>query len=350
MGDGSAYDAVVVVSFGGPEGPDEVRPFLERVTAGRGVPAARLDAVAEHYHRFGGVSPINGHNRALVAALGPELAGHGIELPVYWGNRNWHPLLADTLAQMRDDGVRRALALVTSAFGSYSGCRQYLEDIERARAEIGAGAPVVDKLRLFYNHPGFVAAVADGLSATVRDAAAEGGAEPSVLFTAHSIPESMAASSPYEHQLRTAAGLVAEASGVDRWELVYQSRSGSPAQPWLGPDILERLRASEPGRAIVACPVGFVADHMEVVYDLDTEAAGLAAELGIAWRRAPTAGTHPRFVSMVRELIQERLDPTAPRAALGPDGPWPDHCPAGCCPPPPRPAGPAGDRTVGAAR
>ncbi|HET9070959.1 MAG TPA: ferrochelatase [Acidimicrobiales bacterium] len=317
-------DALLVLSFGGPEGPDEVLPFLENVLRGRNVPEERMLAVAEHYHHFGGVSPINAHNRALVAAVRDDLAGAGIDLPVYWGNRNWHPLLADTVAAMRADGVRRAAVFVTSAFGSWSGCRQYREDLGRAGA--APGDPRLDKLRLYYDHPGFVEAVADGLAATLADA---GPAQ--VWFSAHSIPLSMAATAPYEDQLRTAARLVAERCGLDDWQLVYQSRSGAPGQPWLGPDVTGRLRDSRPGDTVVVCPIGFVSDHMEVVYDLDTEAAAVAAERGVRFLRSPTAGTHPAFVTMVRELLVERLDPAAPRRALGPDGPWPDECPAGCC-------------------
>jgi ferrochelatase len=355
----SEYDAVIVVSFGGPEGPDEVMPFLGNVLRGRNVPKERMLRVAEHYYRFGGISPINEQNRALISAVETELADHGHNLPVYFGNRNWDPMLADTIATMRDDGVTRALAFVTSAYGSYSGCRQYRDDIEGARAEVGPDAPHVDKLRLFYNHPGFVAAIAAGLRAPLAAA----GPAPLVLFSAHSIPTSMAAGSPYEEHLRTTASLVAAACGVEEWELVYQSRSGPPTQPWLGPDVLDRLRSFAAERSpaavgppdahrspgvdgpadadrfpgVVICPIGFVSDHMEVVYDLDTEAAELAGELDLRLFRAPTAGTHPAFVSMIRELVEERVDPALPRLALGPNPPWGDHCPLGCCPAPVRP-------------
>jgi protoporphyrin/coproporphyrin ferrochelatase len=345
----AGYDAVIVVSFGGPEGPDEVLPFLENVLRGRSVPRERMLAVAEHYQRFGGVSPINEHNRALVAALDQELSAHGHHLRVYFGNRNWHPLLADTVATMRADGVRRALAFVTSAFGSYSGCRQYLEDIERARQQVGPGAPKIDKLRLFYNHPAFVSAVADGLAATLAAA----GPDPLLLFTAHSIPTAMAAAAPYEAQLREAAGLVVSLAGggsalspaggasgpAGLWELVFQSRSGPPTQPWLEPDLLDRLRRHAAGSSpatVVVCPIGFVSDHMEVVYDLDIEAADLARSLDLTLLRAPTAGTHPAFVTMVRQLVDERLDPALPRLALGSQPAWGDQCPAGCCPRPAR--------------
>ena len=329
----TAYDALLVLSFGGPEGPEEVMPFLGNVLRGRNVPTERMLAVGEHYQRFGGVSPINGQNRALIAALEADLAAHDLELPVYWGNRNWSPMLADTVAQMRDDGIGRAAVFVTSAFGSYSGCRQYREDLERARQAVGPDAPELDKLRLYYNHPGFIDAVADGL----RPVLAGAGLDPLVLFSAHSIPRSMADTSPYEHQLGVAAAAVAEASGVGRFELVYQSRSGPPTQPWLEPDVCDRLRAhTDHSRSVVVCPIGFVSDHMEVLYDLDTEAAEVAGEEGITLLRAPTAGTHPSFVAMIRELYLERVSAVA-RRAVGADGTWGDDCPLGCCQGPARP-------------
>jgi protoporphyrin/coproporphyrin ferrochelatase len=327
----AGYDAILLLSFGGPEGPEDVIPFLGNVLAGRDVPPERMEAVAAHYRRFGGVSPINGQNRALIAALEAELAAHGPDLPVYWGNRNWHPLLTDTVRRMTADGVGRALVFVTSAFGSYSGCRQYREDLAAARAAVGAGAPELDKLRLYWNHPGFIEPVADGLGSTLAGV----GGDPLVLFSAHSIPAAMSDGAPYLGQLQAAADLVARRCGVTGWELVFQSRSGPPHQPWLGPDVCDRLRAlPEPSRPVVVCPIGFVSDHMEVVYDLDTAAAGVASDLGIDFRRAPTVGTNPRFVRMIRELIGERLDATQPRLALGDLGPWPDACPVGCCPAP----------------
>src|SRR5436190_1723688 len=253
------YDGLLVVSLGGPEGPDDVLPFLENVTRGRSVPPERLQAVARNYERYGGVSPLNAESRLLVDAVERELAGR---LPVYWGNRNWHPLLADTVRQMRADGVTRALAFVTSAFGSYSSCRQYIEDIERARLDVGDGAPVVDKLRLFYNHPMFIEAVADRASSALSSVP-----DARLLFTAHSIPSSMAAVAPYESQLLEAAALVAaRLPGSPSWELVYQSRSGPPSQPWLGPDIVARIGElqAEGVQAVVVSPLGFVSDHMEV--------------------------------------------------------------------------------------
>ncbi len=330
-------DALLVLSFGGPEGPEQVLPFLDNVLRGRDVPEERKLAVAEHYLHFGGVSPINAQNRALVEALRAHFDATGVDLPVYWGNRNWHPMLADTLVAMRDDGVSSALVLVTSAFGSWSGCRQYREDLAAAAAAV-PGAPALDKLRLYGDHPGFVEAVADGLRATLAAA----GPSPKVWFSAHSIPQSMAATAPYERQLRTSAELVARACGIAEWELVYQSRSGPPAQPWLEPDVTARIEALDPGDRVVVCPIGFVSDHMEVVYDLDTEAASAATRRGVRLLRAPTAGTHPAFVAMIAELVAERMDPSVPRRSLAADGAWPDDCPAGCCALGARPGPPPG--------
>ncbi len=335
------YDALLLLSFGGPEGSADVVPFLERVLRGREVPAQRLREVAAHYDHFGGRSPINDQCRALLAAVGAELAREGPNLPVYWGNRNWHPFLADTMRRMAGDGIERALAFVTSAFGSYSGCRQYLEDIARARAEVGPGAPEVDKLRGFHNHPGFVEPLVASVTAALRRLPAARRESCRLVFTAHSIPRAMAASSPYEAQLRETAGLVASALGRSGYELAYQSRSGPPGQPWLEPDILELLRsiADEGAADVVLAPIGFVSDHMEVVYDLDLAAAQRARELGLRMVRAATVGTHPRFVRMIRELIVERMSETPARACLGASGPAPDVCPAECCrPPAPRPA------------
>ena len=338
------FDAVLVVSFGGPEGPGDVMPFLENVLRGRNVPPERMREVAHHYELFGGVSPINEQCRRLVAALEAELEQSGPRLPVYWGNRNWHPLLADTLRRMRGDGVRRALAFVTSAYSSYSGCRQYLDDVARARLEVGEGAPEVEKLRAFYNHPGFVGPNVESLRAALEEVPAERRAEARVAFTAHSIPASMAAASDYEAQLLETSRLVAEGAGRGRWRLVYQSRSGPPTQAWLEPDVCDHLRAlkAEGARDVVVHPVGFVSDHMEVLYDLDTEARQVSEGLGLNMVRAATAGTHPSFVRMIRDLIVERLDPAAPRPALGTRGPSADACAPGCCAyvpaRPPRPA------------
>jgi ferrochelatase len=333
------FDAVLLLSFGGPEGPDDVIPFLENVLRGRNVPRERLLEVAEHYQHFGGKSPINDQNRELIAALQSELQAHEIQLPIYWGNRNWHPLLADTVARMQADGIRHALAIATSSFSSYSGCRQYLEDIDRAAAQVGAGAPAIEKLRLYYNHPGFLEAQADRLRVALGQLPIERRSAARLLFTAHSIPLSMSAGCSYVAQLQEASALVAEMVGFDEWQLVYQSRSGPPSQPWLEPDVSDALEQMAQGgnvRDVVLAPIGFLSDHMEVIYDLDTVAQEKAQELGLNLVRAGTVGCHPRFVSGLRELIAERLDPSRPRLSLGAAGPWPDVCPADCCPPPRR--------------
>ncbi len=348
------YDALLLVSFGGPEGPDEVIPFLENVTRGRGIGRARLAEVAEHYQLFGGVSPINQQCRDLIAAIAAGFATSGPDLPIYWGNRNWRPYLADTVRQLADDGVRAALAFVTSAYSSYSSCRQYLGDIEQARELAGPTAPRIDKLRPYFNHPGFIEPLAEHtrsalatLPAVVRDHA-------HLLFTAHSVPTAMAATSgprggAYVAQLTEVARLVSERvdGGSHPWRLVYQSRSGPPSQPWLGPDVRDHLAEIAAGRragaAAVLVPAGFVSDHMEVKFDLDVEAAREAGRLGIAVARAATPGTHPRFVQMVRELVAERLEDHPERLALGTLGPSPDFCPAGCCAAA-RPAGAAAGR------
>ena len=327
------FDALLFVSFGGPEGLGEVMPFLENVLRGRNVPPERMREVAHHYELFGGVSPINGQNRRLIAAVEKELAEHGPRLPVYWGNRNWHPLLADTLRRMKSDGVRRALAFVTSAYSSYSGCRQYREDIERARAKVGEGAPAVEKLRVFYNHPGFVAPNVENLRAALHEIPVGRRAAARVAFTAHSIPAAMAANSDYEKQLLETSRLVAEGAGHASWRLVFQSRSGPPTQPWLAPDICDHLRElkGEGVRDVVVAPVGFISDHMEVLYDLDTEARQVAEETGLNMIRAATVGTHPSFVRMIRELILERTDAVAAPLSLGTHGPRANVCPADCC-------------------
>ncbi|MBV9771796.1 MAG: ferrochelatase [Bryobacterales bacterium] len=325
-----AYDAVLVLSFGGPEKPDDVIPFLENVLRGRNVPRERMLAVAQHYYRFGGKSPINDQNRALIAGLESELARHGPRLPIYWGNRNWHPLLADTLRRMRDEGVRKALAFVTSIFSSYSGCRQYLEDVVRARAQV-AGAPEVHKLRAFYNHPLFIEAQADRVREALGDSRA------TIVYSAHSIPLSMAETSDYQRQLHESCRLVSERLGKEQsdWRLVYQSRSGPPGQPWLEPDIAGVLREMDIGSDVVVVPIGFISDHMEVIYDLDTEAQAVARERGLNMVRAATVGVHPKFLEMIRELIGERLGLCPPRA-IGQYPPNHDECPPGCCPVPAR--------------
>jgi ferrochelatase len=338
------YDALLLLSFGGPEGPDDVMPFLENVTRGRGVPRDRLDLVAEHYHHFGGVSPINGQNRALIAALRVELDAHGIGLPIYWGNRNWHPYVEDTVRAMAEDGIRNALVFVTSAYSSYSSCRQYRDDLARAAAAVGAEAPSFEKLRQFFDHPGFIEPQVDALRSALDAVASSDRSATRIVFTAHSIPAAMAAQSGpngdlYVAQLRAAAALIAEAAAPDvGWDLAFQSRSGPPSVPWLEPDVRDHLRALavENVTAVVVVPVGFVSDHLEVQWDLDVEAADVAAELGLGFTRTPTPGTDPRFIAMIRELIEERLDPASPKRALSSLGPSHDVCSAGCCPAPQR--------------
>ena len=334
-----SYDAILLVSFGGPEGPDDVIPFMENVTRGRNVPRERLEEVSQHYVRFGGRSPINDQNRALIAALEEELERHGPDLPVYFGNRNWHPLLPDTLERMRDDGISRALCFVTSAYSSYSGCRQYREDLAEARAQVD-GAPELDKIRVYYNHPGFVEPQVDAildaldqLPTGVRDDA-------HVVFTTHSIPHSMSRHCDYEAQHYETCRLVMEQlspraplpSGERPWQLVYNSRSGPEFIPWLEPDVNDHLEelAAQGVAAVVCVPVGFISDHMEVIYDLDVEAVETAERLGLPFARAATVGTDPRFVAMIRELILERTA-DAPARALGTRGPNHDACPADCC-------------------
>ncbi len=338
------YDALLVLSFGGPETRDDVLPFLRNVLRGRNVPEERMLEVAEHYYHFGGHSPINQQNRDLIAALEKELEQHGPQLPVYWGNRNWSPYLVDTLQQMKEDGVKKALAYVTSAFSSYSGCRQYRENILAAQAQVGEGAPQVDKLRVFYNHPGFIGPMTENVQAALQKIPAEFRERAQVVYTAHSVPMSMAQGSRYVPQLEESCRLISSALQRTGDTLGYQSRSGPPSQPWLEPDILAYLRLvkeSNSHPAVVICPLGFTSDHMEVMYDLDTEAQELAHELRLPMVRAATVGIHPRFITMIRELIMERMDPVAPRRALGAMGPSLDVCPVDCCPAPQRPGGAA---------
>ena len=329
----SEYDSVLLVSFGAPEQRADVMPFLENVARGKNIPPDRLKEVAAHYNHFEGRSPLNEQNRALIAALEEELRTHGIDLPVYWGNRNWSPFILDALRQMCDDGKKRALAFFTSAYSSYSGCRQYLENIEDARAELGEEAPVVDKLRAFYNHPGFIEANVDRLLAALETLPKERRECARVAFSGHSIPVAMAETSDYAEQLEETARLVAEGARHDRWQLAYQSRSGAPHVPWLGPDILEHLDALSQinVKDVVVAPIGFLSDNVEVMWDLDHEARDYAGGLGITLTRAPTVGTHPAFVSMIRELIEERLGKVTVRQALGKRGPYRDECPPECC-------------------
>lgn len=349
------YDALLWLSFGGPEGPDDVIPFLENVTRGKGIPPERLAEVGEHYFHFGGVSPINAQNRELIAALEAELAARSIDLPVYFGNRNWHPLLAETLRTMVDDGVRRVLVLVSSAYSSYSGCRQYRENLAAAVTEAGAaGVLHIDKVRHYFDHPGFIAANVDAVVAALGDMDSVD-ADTRLVFTTHSIPTASAATSgppgwydpasggAYVAQHRAVAEVVTERVSAQvgvplGWDLVYQSRSGPPQVPWLEPDISDHLDAlSEAGASgAVIVPIGFVSDHMEVVWDLDTEAMAHADEIGLPCVRAATVGTATAFVGGLVDLIVERLADTPPeqRPADTPLGPSYDVCPAGCCPNP----------------
>ncbi|QMW64823.1 ferrochelatase [Mumia sp. ZJ1417] len=351
------YDAFLLVSFGGPEQPDDVVPFLENVTRGRGIPRERLVEVGEHYFSFGGRSPINDQNRDLLAVLQLELRTHGIDLPIYWGNRNWDPYLADTLAQMRDDGVERAVCLFTSAYTSYSGCRQYRENLYDATAAVGEDAPRLDRIRHYFNHPGFVAPFVDGTVGALDRLGDEGydAAATRLVFVTHSIPDAMneasgrfttgealvgGAAYVREHRDVAAqvASAVAERTGVERaYDLVYCSRSGSPHVPWLEPDVndhLEQLTA-EGVASVVLIPIGFVSDHMEVIYDLDTEAKETAERLGLGFARVPTPGVDPRFVAAIRELVVERAaaargeEPVQPVVGELPPS-W-NACPAGCC-------------------
>lgn len=340
------YDSILIVAFGGPEGMADVMPFLENVTRGRNIPPERLLEVAHHYEGFGGVSPINQQMRDLIAALKVELEKHGPNLPVYWGNRNWHPLLTDTLKQMAADGRKRAIAFFASAYSSYSGCRQYRENIEAARAAAGEGAPLVEKVRVFYNHPGFIEPMIERTREAIASLPAELRDEAKLIFTAHSIPTSMAAGCRYESQLREASRLVAQGVGRGDWSLVYQSRSGPPTQPWLEPDVCEFLRATKEkgdAKAVVLVPIGFISDHMEVIYDLDHEAKDVCDEIGLTMVRVATVGCHPRFVQMIRELIVERVAPGSPGSEKLVCGEHPashDVCPIDCCKPPTRPMAP----------
>jgi protoporphyrin/coproporphyrin ferrochelatase len=311
------YDAVLLVSFGGPECAEDVVPFLENVLRGRSVPRERMLEVAEHYYHFNGRSPINDQCRALLAAIREQLS-----LPVYWGNRNWHPMLPETVQQMAADGVKHAIAIATSAYSSYSSCRQYIENIAAARGAVGEGAPVIDKLPPFWHHAGFVEANADRVSEALAKLPQERHANARLIFTAHSIPVSMASQCRYEEQLVETAKRVSARVGHGEWDLVWQSRSGPPSQPWLEPDILDHLAtlAADGVKDVVVSPIGFVSDHMEVLYDLDEEAAKLASQLGMNFVRAGTAGTHPAMIAMFKELIE------APVIV----------CHEGCCPAPRR--------------
>ncbi|MFE3591664.1 ferrochelatase [Streptomyces niveus] len=364
----SPYDALLLLSFGGPEGPDDVVPFLANVTRGRGIPEERLKEVGQHYFLFGGVSPINEQNRVLLRALRADFAENGLELPVYWGNRNWAPYLTDTLREMTKDGRRRVAVLATSAYASYSGCRQYRENLAEALATLtdeGLQPPRVDKLRHYFNHPGFVRPMAESVLASLADLPEDVRAGAHLAFTTHSVPLAAAdTSGPVEDHgeggayvaqhldvARLIADTVREETGVEHpWQLVYQSRSGAPHIPWLEPDICDHLRTVHDAGApaVVMVPIGFVSDHMEVLYDLDTEATAKAAELGLPVRRSATVGADERFVAAVRDLLLERAATERGRAvercALGSLGPSHDLCPVGCCPArTPRPAAAGAD-------
>ncbi len=335
----SGFDALLLLSFGGPEQHEDVIPFLENVLRGRNVPRERMLEVAEHYYHFDGRSPINDQNRALIAELKKV-----VKLPVYWGNRNWHPMLTDTVRQMQKDGVKRAVAFATSAFGSYSGCRQYRENIEAARAavaaETGQPAPDIFKIRPFSDHPLFLEAMADRVRVALEKVP---GAQ--IVFTAHSIPDSMAAASPYVGQLERASAAVAGAAGSTNWKLVYQSRSGPPTQPWLGPDVcdyLKEIKRDGLAESVVIAPIGFLSDHMEVLYDLDHEAQHVCQELGLPMERAGTVGTHPAMIRMIAELAENPMGFVSTGS---------EQCGMGsCCAPPQRPAaagGPGGGQPSG---
>lgn len=348
------YDAVLLTSFGGPEGPDEVMPFLERVTAGRGIPRERLEEVSHHYLALGGVSPINEQNRALLAAMRTEFETRGIDLPIYWGNRNSDPYFADTLTQLHKDGHRSVLAFVTSAYSSYSGCRQYRENLAKALAEVDlVGKLKVDKVRHYFDHPGFVTPFAQGLAKAVDEAVAANvnSDDVKIFFTTHSIPDSMANTSGpqgirenykggmYVAQHLTTAGLVAEhakiftKNQIPAWQLVYQSRSGAPSTPWLDPDIGDAISnaAADGVKGVIVIPIGFVSDHLEVIWDLDNQAKEIAEEHGIFFARVATPGIAPEFVTAIAELVEERVI-NGPQRALSPLGPWADFCAVGCCP------------------
>ena len=349
-----SYDAVLLTSFGGPEGPDEVMPFLERVTAGRGVPRERLEEVSHHYLALGGVSPINDQNRALLQAMRKEFAARSIDLPIYWGNRNSDPYFADALREIHENGHRSVLTLVTSAYSSYSGCRQYRENLAKALLETDlVGKLKIDKIRHYFDHPGFVTPFAQGLARAIDESHAAGlkADEVKIFFTTHSIPDSMADTSGpigmresykggmYVAQHETTAGLVAAHAKlytelqIPEWKLVYQSRSGAPSIPWLSPDIGDAiLDAAKTGiKGVIVIPIGFVSDHVEVIWDLDNEAKEIAEENHLFFARVATPGIAPEFVTAIAELVEERIN-GAPKKFLSELGPWADFCAVGCCP------------------
>ncbi len=343
------YDAILIVGFGGPEGREDVVPFLENVLRGRNVPHERMLEVAEHYYRFEGISPINQQVRDVISALKTELQQHNITLPIYWGNRNWKPMLPETMQQMKEENISRALGLVLSAYGSYSSCRQYLEDIKNGQQIVGEETPSVDKIRLFYNHPNFIAANKENLQQAVTQLSTlpnESSSDESfcnefhVAFTAHSLPMSMAKNCQYVEQLQETCRLVAEGIGLppDRWKLVYQSRSGRPSDPWLEPDICDHIETLHQANVknLIIMPIGFLSDHIEVLYDLDEEAKTISKQLGITMIRAATVGVHPQFITMLRLLIEERLKTDSKKLAIGHHCAATDTCSTECCPAPQR--------------
>ncbi|MCT1385084.1 ferrochelatase [Brachybacterium sp. p3-SID1565] len=353
-GEQRAFDSILFSSFGGPDGQEDVIPFLRNVTRGRGIPDERLEEVAGHYRALGGRSPITEQNRAMIASLQVELAARGIDMPVYFGNRNWEPYNADAVTALHADGHRHALGLVTSAYSSYSSCRQYREDFAMVLEETGLADEVtIDKVRVYFNHPGFLDPVADGLEQALRSLGDAGHDVDriAVLFSTHSVPLSMAeASGPEETRVEGSSGwyvaqhLAACRYVMDRvddalpqlpsWRLVYQSRSGAPHIPWLEPDVndvIEEIAEQQSADAVVVVPIGFVTDHVEVVWDLDTEAKETAQEHGLTFERVATSGTDPRFIKALADLVQERLDPAFPRQEVTDFGPTPDVCGANCC-------------------
>ena len=348
------FDAILFSSFGGPDGQDDVIPFLRNVTRGRGIPDERLEEVAGHYRALGGRSPITAQNEAMIVALEQELAGRGIDLPIYFGNRNWAPYNAEAVRALHADGHRHALGLVTSAYSSYSSCRQYREDFGMVLEETGlVGEVSIDKVRVYFNHPGFLEPVVDGVGSALASLTAAGhdADRIAVLFSTHSVPNSMAeASGPEETRVEGSGGWYVEqhlaacrwvmeqlhddVPELPQWQLVYQSRSGAPHIPWLEPDVndvIEQLAAEEAADAVIVVPIGFVTDHVEVVWDLDTEAKETAAEKGLDFRRVATSGEDPRFIAALADLVQERLDAQFPRRIVTDFGGTPDVCGANCC-------------------
>ena len=332
------YDAILMVSFGGPEQKADVLPFLENVTRGRNIPRERLLEVAEHYYHFGGRSPINDQTRNLMSALREELDRHHISLPLLWGCRNWHPFLSETMQEATSQGMKRLLAIIPAAYSSYSSCRQYRENIQSAQQSAGDSAPEVDRIRFYFNHPDFIAANVNRIQESLTEFDFREQQDCHLLFTAHSLPLAMANTCDYVSQLSETCRLVCEELHWprDRWELVYQSRSGRPSDPWLEPDILDSIKTLHQKhiRHLIISPIGFLSDHIEVLFDLDEEALLLCQELNMNMVRAKTVGTHPLYVRMLRELIQERLESRSKLRACGTFAPHHFDCPEDCCPAP----------------